>query len=293
MANIFALQNGPNGSAVFGLQSVLPVAVEPPLPVTLKITGTGEGHASVALKVGNRPQVKLAIAANGEGNTSLQLRVLDRAQLKLAIAGSGEVNGTINPKLAYRPQIKLAISGSGEASGVLNLKVGNRPQLKLAIAAVGEVSASLNLLTSIRPALKLMIAGSGTGTGNLAVKVSSKPIVRPNPVGIVASSKLRRIPVHSDSMGLMGRYKIQPGEILDYCFDFAHWLRDCDDVIESCEVASEFENLNVVSSSHSRSAVIVLVTPVMDRFTSKLTCVIRTAGGRTKEVEILIRVENT
>lgn len=106
----------------------------------------------------------------------------------------------------------------------------------------------------------------------------------------VPSNELRVVRIDADGAGILGVFIMQPGEVLDYGFDFRPWLIDCSDAIASYAVTST-DDLPIVETDHTDGVIVALVDGTVDGASHKLTCSIQTDGGRTKEADITIRIK--
>lgn len=264
MTNVFALQNGPGpgAPAVFALQAVIP-------PVALAGAASARATASGRLTaVVHTLIAQLRGAATARATAVGQLVRL--APASKALAGAATVRALATGLLqAVAPPAKL-LRG---AAVVRALASGQ-------LAALAQGVSLLRGAATVRAtAAGLLRAAAPAYTGNALVG---------------SSNELRRVTVDSDSAGLLGKFFKQPRETLDYCFDFGPWLRDCNDALQGHSLlVTGSAVLRVAESVSDGRAVVALVTQGADKTSAKLTCIASTVGGRTKEVEILIRVKDS
>ena len=104
------------------------------------------------------------------------------------------------------------------------------------------------------------------------------------------SSSLRTVTIYADVAGPLKSFVKQPGERLDYRFDYTRWLADCSDTIatRSIDCPAPLRIVGVVQDSGS---IVALIDGGEDGKSQKLTCTITTAGGRIKEADIIIKVQ--
>ena len=111
------------------------------------------------------------------------------------------------------------------------------------------------------------------------------------------SSELRTVRIYSDGAGLLGKFTMQPGEVLDFCYDFQPWLDDCGDSIASIASADGFtitpdtSSMQVLETDRIGGQIVGFVQATENGLTHKLTGRIHTVGGRTKEADIQIRIK--
>ena len=91
--------------------------------------------------------------------------------------------------------------------------------------------------------------------------------------------------------GVLGIFEKQPADVLDYDFDFSDWLADRGDTITSQTVVSSDAGLTVGSVSMVAGVVKAFVSGGTSGTKYKLTCTVVTDGGRTKQVEITLKVK--
>jgi len=91
--------------------------------------------------------------------------------------------------------------------------------------------------------------------------------------------------------GVLGIFEKQPADVLDYDCDFSDWLADRADTITSQTVVSSDSALVVGSVSQVNGVVKAFVSGGTDGGKYKLTYTVVTDGGRTKQVEITVKVK--
>ena len=101
------------------------------------------------------------------------------------------------------------------------------------------------------------------------------------------------VSVRDDSRGVLAKFTKQPREILDYGFDFTDWLSDCNDTIATTSVYVEGVLIEASEPEIVNGLVIAFVFGGVNGKPNKVTCFIQTAGGRTKEAEISIRIKES
>lgn len=106
----------------------------------------------------------------------------------------------------------------------------------------------------------------------------------------VPSSGLRVVLIDADGAGILGSFSMQPGEVLDFGFDFQPWLNDCNDTIASYAVTST-DDMPIMETDRIEGVIVALVDGTVDGASHKLTCSIQTNGGRVKEADIMVRVK--
>lgn len=106
----------------------------------------------------------------------------------------------------------------------------------------------------------------------------------------VPSSGLRVVIIDADGAGILGSFSMQPGEVLDFGFDFQPWLNDCNDTIASYAVTST-DDMPIMETDRIEGVIVALVDGTVDGASHKLTCSIQTNGGRVKEADIRVRVK--
>lgn len=87
----------------------------------------------------------------------------------------------------------------------------------------------------------------------------------------------------------MASYKKDPNAILDYTFDWAPYLTPIADTIASVQFTTS-TGLTKTSQSNTATAATAFVSGGVVGKTEKLTCRIVTAGGRTDERTIDLKI---
>ena len=93
-------------------------------------------------------------------------------------------------------------------------------------------------------------------------------------------------------MAILGKVVKQPVEVQDYDISFVDWLAALSDTASTHTVTAE-TGITVDSSTLTAGVVKVWLSGGTDGTTYKVTAQIVTAGGRTKEDEIKIKVRET
>ena len=106
----------------------------------------------------------------------------------------------------------------------------------------------------------------------------------------IPSNELRVVRIDADGVGILGVFIMQPGEVLDFGFDFQPWLNDCNDTIASYAVTST-DDMPIMETDRVEGVIVALVDGTVDGASHKLTCSIQTNGGRVKEADIRVRVK--
>ena len=87
----------------------------------------------------------------------------------------------------------------------------------------------------------------------------------------------------------MASYKKDPNAILDYTFDWTEYLAPITDTIASVQFATS-AGLTKTSQSNTTTTATAFVSGGVVGATEKLTCRIVTAGGRTDERTIDLKI---
>jgi hypothetical protein len=92
-------------------------------------------------------------------------------------------------------------------------------------------------------------------------------------------------------MAIIGTFRKQPHEVLDYDFDYSEWLPEEDTIILATATADAGITLgNTIIDPITKKVVKQWVSGGVDTETYKIEITATTAGGRVKEVEFKIRV---
>ena len=101
-------------------------------------------------------------------------------------------------------------------------------------------------------------------------------------------------------MAILGKFKQQPADVLDYEFDYALWLADRDDSVKTQEVVSELvsgegPDIDVSDVIESEGIVRYFASGGVDGSKHKVTCTVVTNNHppRTKQTEMIISVKET
>ena len=157
------------------------------------------------------------------------------------------------------------------------------------------VGARTHSFTGLQPAsfhqirARAQDAAGNVSDPTLALLALTKPSGGIGPW--LPSSALRVVCVRDDSRGVLAKFTKQPREILDYGFDFTDWLSDCNDTIATTSVYVEGVLIEASEPEIVNGLVIAFVFGGVNGKPNKVTCFIQTAGGRTKEAEISIRIK--
>lgn len=92
---------------------------------------------------------------------------------------------------------------------------------------------------------------------------------------------------------MLGTFQKQPADVLDYDIDLRDWLEDTDDVIEGATVTiSPEDELKEKSTRIYAQYLKLWLEGGEDRKDYRVTVLIKTAEGRTKEVDFRMRVND-
>lgn len=103
-------------------------------------------------------------------------------------------------------------------------------------------------------------------------------------------------------MAILGRFDKQPGESLDYEFDYTDWLADRSDTISGVpDITAELISTPGETGGELTISGTVVLGGIVRYFASgglngerfKVTCVATTVGGRIKEDEMAITIKET
>jgi hypothetical protein len=87
---------------------------------------------------------------------------------------------------------------------------------------------------------------------------------------------------------ILETFKKSPVEVIDYDFDFSAWLlKRGNDMISSFTVTCS-DGLYITQSTKISNVIKAFVSGGVDTKSYEVSCVINTAGGRTKEAKIKI-----
>lgn len=93
-------------------------------------------------------------------------------------------------------------------------------------------------------------------------------------------------------MAILKSFDKQPGEVQDYDISFADWLAALSDTAASFAVTAE-TGITLGDTSLTSGVVKAWLSGGVHGTRYKITASVTTAGGRTKEDEIMIRVKET
>lgn len=91
--------------------------------------------------------------------------------------------------------------------------------------------------------------------------------------------------------GVLGKFEKQPADVLDYDFDYSDWLDDRADSIATATVVADRAGISVTNVAHAFGVVKAYVAGGTNGQSYKLTCTVITAGGRTKQAEMTIKIK--
>lgn len=92
------------------------------------------------------------------------------------------------------------------------------------------------------------------------------------------------------TVAVLGKFTKQPADVMSYDFDYTPWLTDLSDTITSHTVTID-TGATIVSHAHQSGVIRVFVAGGTDGRQYKVTCTAVTAGGRTKQAEIIIKIK--
>lgn len=94
-------------------------------------------------------------------------------------------------------------------------------------------------------------------------------------------------------MAILGRFKKQPVEVLDYLFDFNPWLTDRGDTLSAFVVTAD-PGLTIANATQSAGVVRYFASGGLSNERYTVTCTITTNSTppRTKQAEMVIVVKD-
>lgn len=227
----------------------------------LYVDGALIGTATATLNTGVGGAVALAGAASIVVTATADITVVDAVgTVTLAGAANIVVNATGDITVQDAGTVGLAGSASIVVTATADISVEDAVTVALAGAAVVLFTAAADI-TVMQPGALLGY-----------------------------SSILRTVVVYADVGAPLKSFTKQPGERLDYRFDFSRWLADCADSIASHSVVCSAP-LNAVEVARMEGSIVSLVDGGENGKSHKMTCTITTTGGRIKEADIIIHVQ--
>lgn len=233
-----------------------------------------------------KPPAGLALAEDGTFIYSGQATTFDY-RLYVDGVSIGTATATLNTAAA-----PAAVFLSGTSSVVFtataDVTVGAAPA---AVTLDGTASivftAAADITVDAAPAA-VMLAGAAVVACTAAASITVGAVQVSTPLQGY-SSALRTVTVYADLGAPIKRFTKQPGERLDYRFDFARWLADCGDAIASQSITCPAP-LHLAEVARMDGSIVAMVDGGESGKSQKLTCTITTTGGRIKEADIIINV---
>lgn len=223
---------------------------------------------------------------------------VDGAKIGTATASITTASTVIDAAANWAVPVTLAVTaglvGAATIDGAASWAVPAAWSATAALVdpAIIEVSAAWSVPVTLTVSADLVGTGVIEAAAQWAVPVAlavAAELVSTVPLSSYSSS-LRTVTIYADMAGPLKSFVKQPGERLDYRFDYTRWLADCSDTIatRSIDCPAPLRIVGVVQDSGS---IVALIDGGEDGKSQKLTCTITTAGGRIKEADIIINVQ--
>lgn len=150
-------------------------------------------------------------------------------------------------------------------------------------------------------------APTGTATGGAVIDVSASgdiaPINLSAPTGSAStydgsympSALYARVPAPldgRDSVAVVGKFIKQPADVQDYDIYFDDWVAAFDDALASATAQAE-DGVTLDSSLLFQNIVKLWMSAGDNGLRPKVTITASTAGGRTKQVEVVFKIKET
>ena len=285
MSAVFALQSPDSSGAVFALQSEIASAV-------FGLQAPGAGGEVFGLQFpGFEPEpviVSLAASIIATASATAQLSV--SAVAAVSLSGVLSASATATSQLAVMQAGSVMLSGSLQAKAMASAGLQITPASTINLSAVARASATMLGALSLAPQAQVLLAGTLRTSTAILGALRVVPTTGPTGPLVGYSSELRTVFVTDDSTGLQAKFEKQPREALDYRVDVSQWCRDCNDVAVSATFDSDMP-LMFGSIFVADGYAVALVSGGQHGEKIKITCTIRTAGGRSKEVDFQLRVK--